>query len=114
MPNKEELLSSINSDMKLTKDFFRRIYGYEISFPGFAEQALSALEAVGCSHSGQYYRDWVSAYEKEHNAVLKRVAEWYWKNEEGQHQKRGDEIRRQKEQTKSRKWTELSRVLGFR
>ncbi|MCH5343363.1 MAG: hypothetical protein J1E64_04925 [Acetatifactor sp.] len=114
MASKEELLSSINPDMRLTKDFFKKVYGYELSYPGFAEQALSVLEAAGCSCAGKYYRDWVSAYEKEHNAVLKCVAEWYWKNEEGQRRKRGDEVRRQKEQIKSQKWTELSRILGFR
>lgn len=46
-PSKEELLASIRPDMKLTWDFFKRIYGYEITWPGFADRALTALEAVG-------------------------------------------------------------------
>ena len=114
MPCKEDLLSSISPQMRLTMDFFKKVYGFELSYPGFADEALAKLEAVGCSKARQYYRDWVSAYEKEHNTVLKCVAEWYWKNEEGQCWKRGDEVRRQKEQIKSQKWTELSRILGFR
>lgn len=114
MASREELLSSISPDMRLTKDFFKKVYGFEVSFPGFANEAMAKLEAVGCSKARQYYRDWVYAYEKEHNAVLKCVAEWHWKNEEGQRRKRGDEVRRQKEQIKSQKWTELSRILGFR
>ena len=77
MPSKEELLSSISHDMRLTKDFFKRIYGYEISWPGFAEQAISALEAVGCSHARKYYADWVNEYETKRNAELKEVAHWY-------------------------------------
>ena len=77
MAGKEELLSNINPDMKLTKDFFKRIYGYEISFPGFAEQAIIALEAAGCSHAREYYISWVSEYETKRNAELREVAHWY-------------------------------------
>ena len=96
MPNKEELLSSINHDMKLTKGFFKQIYGFEISYPGFAEQALNALETVGCSHARRYYADWVADYEKEHGAVLKRAAEWYRLRCEQEWKKRlkGGEVQR--------------------
>lgn len=77
MPSKEELLSSIRPDMKLTKDFFKRIYGYEITWPGFVDQAIAALDAAGCSHARQYYTDWVANYEREYDSMMKRVAEWY-------------------------------------
>ena len=77
MPSKEELLSSISHDMRLTRDFFKRIYGYEISWPGFAEQAISALEAAGCSHARKYYAEWVNGYETKCNAELKEVAHWH-------------------------------------
>ena len=63
--------------MRLTKDFFKLIYGYEISWPGFADQAVVALEAAGCSYARKYYDDWVAAYEKEYNAMMKNVAAWY-------------------------------------
>ena len=44
MASREELLQSIRPDMKLSKAFFMRIYGYEITWPGFAEVALQRLE----------------------------------------------------------------------
>ena len=47
MASREELLESIRPDMKLTKNFFMKIYGYEISFPGFAEIPLTELEKSG-------------------------------------------------------------------
>lgn len=97
MPNKEELLNSIRPDMKLTKDFFKKVYGYEISFPGFADQAISALEAVGCSHARQYYDTWVNEYQTARDAELKEVAHRYrlecekeWKKG----QKEGEERRK--------------------
>ena len=48
--------------MKLTWDFFKLIYGYEITWPGFADRALTALEAVGCSRARDHYKSWVSKY----------------------------------------------------
>lgn len=59
MASEEELLSCIAPGMRLTKDFFKRIYGYEISCPGFSGQAIAALEAAGCSKARQYYEEWV-------------------------------------------------------
>lgn len=77
MPSKEELLSSIQPGMKLNKEFMRRAYSYELSYPGFAEQALSSLEAAGCSRARQHYTDWVTAYEEANRAEIKPVAAWY-------------------------------------
>ena len=37
MASREELLQSIGPDMRLDKWFFLRIYGYELTWPGFAE-----------------------------------------------------------------------------
>lgn len=116
MPSKEELLSSINTDMRLSKDFFKRIYSYEISFPGFADRAIIALEAAGCSHAREHYISWVNEYETKRDAELKKVAHRYrlrceqeWENK----LKAGDEKRKRKEQTKSQRWRELSQILGF-
>ena len=64
-PSKEELLASIRPDMKLTWDFFKRIYGYEITWPGFADRALTALEAVGCSRARDHYKSWVDVYKRQ-------------------------------------------------
>lgn len=76
-PSKEELLSSIRPDMKLTWNFFKRIYGYSLYEPKFAEQALTALEAAGCSRARDYFRAWVSKYEAERDTEMKKVAAWY-------------------------------------
>ena len=96
MASKEELLSSITPSMRLTKDFFKRIYGYEISFLGFAEQAISALEAAGCGHARQYYDSWVSEYETKRAAELKEVAHRYRLQCEKEWEKRlrGGEVKR--------------------
>lgn len=77
MPCKEELLGSIQSDMKLTMDFFKRIYGYEISYPGFSEIALQKLEEIGCRRARQYYLHFVGEYEAEREETLKKVSDWY-------------------------------------
>lgn len=95
-PTKENLLSDIKPDMRLTMDFFKKVYGYELSYPGFAEQAINALEAVGCSHARQYYEDWTADYEKQQKAVLEPVAEWYRRQCEEQwaNRLRGGELQR--------------------
>ncbi|WP_419069564.1 hypothetical protein [Ruminococcus sp.] len=87
MASKGELLSSITPDMRLTSFFFLKVYGYELTWPGFAEIALTRLEEQGCSKARTYYADIVAAYEQEHENDMKRVAEWYRK----QLDKKGDD-----------------------
>lgn len=78
LPDKaQELLQSVRPDMRLTKNFFKRVYGWEMDYPGFADQAISALEAAGCSRARGYYDTWVQEYEAERDAMLKRVSVWY-------------------------------------
>lgn len=88
MPSKEELIQSIHSNMKLDKEFFLKIYGYEISFPGFSEIAISKLELYGCSKARAYYTKIVDEYEDRRlngymdqdgnkHEGLKGVARWY-------------------------------------
>lgn len=55
--SRERLLQSISPDMKLTKGFFRKIYGYELSFLGFREQAINALDTAGCTMARAYYNN---------------------------------------------------------
>lgn len=62
MPNKEELLQSIHPDMKLNKAFFLKIYGYEITWPGFAESAIKILENAGCNNARRYYEQVLEEY----------------------------------------------------
>ena len=83
MASREELLQSIQPGMRLDKDFFMRIYGYELTYPGFSEMALIALEDAGCSKAREYYRDIVGAYETKQEETMKNVAEWYRQQYEG-------------------------------
>jgi len=97
--SREQLLQSIRPDMKLTKEFFLRIYGYEITSPGFREQAISTLEAAGCIKARSYYDDIIGEYQKAREEELKPVAVSYLKecNQKWeQKQKRGEEQRKER------------------
>lgn len=74
--NKEEFLHSFSTGMKLYKSTFLKIYGYELSYPGFADKALDWLEMLGCSKARAYYSDIVAEYEHERDKGLKEVAAW--------------------------------------
>lgn len=108
--SREALLAKIKPDMRLTKDFLKNVYSYELDYPGFSEQAIAALEAAGCSRARQYYEAWVSEYEAKRDAGLKEVAHWYrlelerqWGNKE----KEGESKRKQEEiKQASKKWME--------
>lgn len=79
MPSKEELLRSIQPGMKLDRAFFLKVYGYEISFPGFRETAIKALEDAGCNRAREYYDSAVSEYEKGYQEQIREVGAWYLK-----------------------------------
>jgi len=121
MPSKEELLANIRPDMKLTWDFFKRIYGYSLYEQEFAERALTALEAVGVSHARDYYKTWVSKYEAEQAAEMKKVAAWYvekCKRQWEKRQKEGERTRAKQQQTQwqqnsRERWAEMSEALGY-
>ena len=82
MPSKEELLESISPDMKLTKSFFKKIYGYELTWPGFAETALLELEiSAGCCKAWDYYTEFSAEWQQDYNNMMKKAAEWYRKQE---------------------------------
>lgn len=76
-PSRESLLESIESGMKLNRAFFMKIYGYEITTPGFAKQALDKLKEIGCSKAYYYYNTFVDEYEEEYQQTMKEVAQWY-------------------------------------
>lgn len=80
MASREELLQSIQPEMKLNKNFFLQIYGYEIIWSGFAEIALNKLKAAGCSRAEEYYTDIVREYEAGYQEMVKNVAQQYFKN----------------------------------
>lgn len=81
MASREELLRSIWPGMNLDKNFFLRIYGYELTWPGFAEVALTKLQGAGCDKAREYYTCIVAEYEYSNEKVLKNVAEWYVKQD---------------------------------
>ena len=77
MASKQELLDSLKVNMHLDKNFFMKVYGYNMSTPGFADEVISRLEFLGCSNARNYYTCIVAEYEHKHNEMIKRVAEWY-------------------------------------
>ena len=105
MPSREELLQSIQPDMKLNKAFFLKIYGYEITWPGFMEIALKKLENAGCTKAKQYYKQVVEDYLKKRDEKIREVAHILREQIDKDYERKiGDEKR------KSQK-TKLSREL---
>lgn len=95
--SKEQLLQSIAPAMKLTKGFFKRVYGYELTWPGFADQAIKVLEAAGCSRARQYYDMVVGECEQQYDADMAGMARWYageCTKEWGKKRKEGEEQRK--------------------
>ena len=76
-PDKDELLHSFSTGMKLYKSTFLKIYGYELTYPGYAEKALSWLEMLGCSKARIYYSGVVAEYEHQHEKEMRGAAAWY-------------------------------------
>ena len=107
-PNRESLLALIQPNLRLTKEFLKRIYAFEISYPGFSEEAIAALEAVGCVRAREHYTSWVQEYESKRDAELKEVAHWYrleCEKEWEKKQKGSEEQRTQRERKQiSKKW----------
>ena len=119
MASREELLQSINPEMTLDQAFFMKVYGYEISFPGFADIAIKALEDAGCSMARSYYNRLVGEYEQKKQEELYPVAVEYVKKLEAQwEKKRSDELSKEKkkqslQQRRQQNWNEMSQMLGF-
>lgn len=115
--NKKQLLQSIGPGMNLTKGFFRKIYGYEISWPGFADQAIKALEDAGCSRARTYYVEIIGEYQRQQDESIKPVAAWYVEkldNEWKKGQREGEEERkRQKNSSRQERWKDLGELLNF-
>lgn len=93
-PTRENLLRSIRPDMKLDRAFFLKVYGYELTSPGFAETALQRFEILGCSVAREYYQKTVSDYEESLQPGLKEAASHYSEQlEQAWKKKVGDELR---------------------
>ena len=74
---REPLMHSLRPDVKLYKSTFKKILGYDITTPGFAEDALTRLEILGCSRAREYYEAVKAEWQQEHDAQMKSVAHWY-------------------------------------
>lgn len=101
LPTKEKLLQSIGSDMILRKSFFVKVYGYEMSYPGYAHKVIKMLEGVGCSKAHSYYEMVVKERESYLNEKIKPIAEWLRNQISIEYEKvikrtdkRGDELRK--------------------
>lgn len=107
MASREELLRSIRPGMRLDKNFFLRIYGYELTWPGFAEVALTKLQGAGCDKARNYYTCIVAEYEYNNEKVLKNVAEWYIKQD--YYGKKVNESRKRRQEVEQRRKMLLNR-----
>ena len=74
---REPLMRSLRPDVKLYKSTFKKILGYDITTPGFAEDALTRLEILGCSRAREYYETVKAEWQQEHDAQMKSAAHWY-------------------------------------
>ncbi len=115
MPDKGTFLDSLVSGMKLYKSTFLKIYGYDISSPGFADEALAKLKGLGCSKAEEYYKGIVSEWKEGRERMMKEAAAWYRKNstrEFARGQKGGEGIREREIQSLTRsELTELCKKL---
>lgn len=120
MASREELLQSIHPDMKLDRAFFLKVYGYEITWPGFAETAIKALEEAGCSMARDYYIAAVSGYKWDYQQQIRGVGAWYlkecekeWKNKvKGSEEQRRQEIVKDLLQKSDRELLNLLQTLN--
>lgn len=96
--NRKSFLSTFKVGMKLYRSTFLKIYGYELTWPGFAEDALTRLEMLGCSKAKEYYTCTVAEYEHKHEKEMINVAKWYRKQLE-----RSEEPRARQQETEPQK-----------
>ena len=102
LPTREKLLANIQPGMKLTKNLFLQIYGYNISTPGFADEAIAKLKDLGCSKAGEYYEQITSEWKDEHEKMLQKGVNISRKQREAEQRK-----------NQERRWKEISQILGF-
>lgn len=94
---REPLMRSLRPDVKLYKSTFKKILGYDITTPGFAEDALTRLEILGCSRAREYYETVKAEWQQEHDAQMKSAAHWYKGQCENEFERRKVKLRTEKE-----------------
>ena len=76
MASSRELLDSLKPGMHLDKNFFLKVYGHEITRPGFAENVIKRLEILGCSKAREYYTCIVTEFEYKGYSGSRHVYTW--------------------------------------
>lgn len=79
LPTRKKLLHSFKIGMKFTKSFFLKIFGYDITTPGFAEDAIARLEILGSTKARGHYRGIAIEWQYYNEKMLQEVASWYRK-----------------------------------
>ena len=104
---RKPFLHSFSCDMKLYKSTFMKILGYDITTPGFAEDALTRLEILGCSRAREYYETVKAEWQKENDAQMKSVTHWYKGQCENEFERRKVKLRTEKEAEQQQELLEL-------
>lgn len=104
---RETLMCSLRPDVKLYKSTFKKILGYDITTPGFAEDALTRLEILGCSRAREYYETVKAEWRQEHDTQMKSAAHWYRVQCENEFERRKVKLRTEKEAEQQRELLEL-------
>lgn len=97
MDIRSKLLNEMSPNMHLSKGYFKKILGLDITTPGFAEDALTRLEILGCSRAREYYEAVKAEWQQEHDAQMKSAAHWYKGQCENEFERRKVKLRTEKE-----------------
>lgn len=103
MPSRKELFDSIKPEMRLTKNFFLKVFAYDMTTPGFSRDAISQLELCGCTKANEYYTCVVAEWRHEHDKAMDNVAKWYRKQDFDR-----KEVRNDRDERTRRKWVEFA------
>lgn len=116
MPNKDDFLQSMKPGIRLDKNFFLKIYGYEISYPGFKETALRTLEEAGCTKARAYYAEIIGEYQRQQAEEIRPVAAEYAKecNKKWEQKEKEGETKRSLQEMDSRELLTLLKNLTGR
>lgn len=78
LTDRQKFKGTIKPGMKLYKNTFKKILGYELTTPGFADEVLDQLEVLGCSHAREYYETVKkNEWQQEYSSQMKNTGEWY-------------------------------------
>lgn len=77
LTDRQKFKGTIKPGMKLYKNTFKKILGYELTTSGFADDILDQLEVLGCSHAREYYETVKNEWQQEYSSQMKNTGEWY-------------------------------------